>query len=271
MDACLGEVSEMNDNDAYLLILEDNEIISGGLIRWLSDRFPRKRVLLAPSIAEAHRLFSEFPIDFFILDIMLPDGNGIDFLCDVKMVHPEAKVIMQTATPLPEYRKKASELGTICFMQKPMDMAVLEQELRRCFSGEEAPAPTPPSTVAVEATSQRGVKAILESLSLLDIVQLKCLSRCSMTLEFTRPNDERGRIYFRLGEIVHAETPKLTGPDAFATILSWQHGSVRELKNEPAPKAQTINQCWQMLLMSATQAIDEGKLLGGDGANQSAA
>lgn len=243
----------MNDDDAYLLILEDNELISSGLKRWVKERFPRKKVMVARTIAEAQLFFSEIPIDFFILDIMLPDGNGIDFLCDVRMVKPNARVIVQTATPLPEYKSKAAELGTIRFMEKPIDLAQLEQELRRHLTSDPDPRP------CVLPAESGGVQAVLESFTLMDIVQLKCLSRCSVALEFTRPSGERGLIYFKSGEIVHAETSEITGILAFASILGWKHGRVCELKSAPPPMEESIDLSWQMLLMEASQAIDEGR------------
>ena len=44
---------------------------------------------------------------------------------------------------------------------------------------------------------------MFESPSLLDIVQLKCISRCNSILEFTRPDGDLGRIYFKSGSIAH--------------------------------------------------------------------
>ncbi|MCB9545725.1 MAG: response regulator transcription factor [Myxococcales bacterium] len=36
--------------------------------------------LIAPTLAEAERLVREHPVDLVILDLMLPDGNGLDWL-----------------------------------------------------------------------------------------------------------------------------------------------------------------------------------------------
>lgn len=247
----------ITQRDSYLLILEDNDIVSGHLRRWLKTNYPEQKVVVARTIAEAQLFISELPVDFFILDIMLPDGNGIDFLCDLRMVQSAARVIIQTATPLPEYRERASGLGIIRFMEKPIDLKELDREIQqhknrvddsvKIISGSDQPAST-------------GVQAVLESLSLLDIVQLKCLSRCSSALEFTRPDGNYGRIFFKNGSIVHAEVSGKEGEEAFGTILSWHQGKVREIKTPGQCPPETIQKCWQMLLLEASQAIDEGRI-----------
>lgn len=242
--------------DSYLLILEDNDIVSGHLRRWLKANYPEQKVVVARTISEAQLFIAELPVDFFILDIMLPDGNGIDFLCDLKMIQATPRVIVQTATPLPEYREKASGLGIIRFLEKPIDLKELNRELQLHITrNREASA-----NDAANPANSRGVQAVLESLSLLDIVQLKCLSRSCTALEFTRPDGRSGRIFFKSGTVVHAETGNRSGEDAFNTILSWHQGKVREIKQAADTPPETIQKCWQMLLLEASQAIDEGKV-----------
>jgi DNA-binding response OmpR family regulator len=247
----------ITQRDSYLLILEDNDIVSGHLRRWLKANYPEQKVVVARTIAEAQLFISELPVDFFILDIMLPDGNGIDFLCDLRMVQSTARVIIQTATPLPEYRERASGLGIIRFMEKPIDLKELDREIQLHKNRTDEAVK---SVTGSEPSSAAGVQAVLESLSLLDIVQLKCLSRCSSALEFTRPDGDTGRIFFKNGTIVHAEVSGKEGEAAFGTILSWHQGRVRELRTPGMSPPETIQKCWQMLLLEASQAIDEGRV-----------
>lgn len=61
-----------------LLLLEDDAFLREGL----SLLFAREGflVLAADSLAEASRLLSEEgPVDVAVLDVLLPDGNGVDF------------------------------------------------------------------------------------------------------------------------------------------------------------------------------------------------
>ena len=61
------------------LVVDDN----GDFLRLLSLEFTvatHWQVSTAQSVAEAEAICSSNPIDFALLDLLLPDGNGIDFL-----------------------------------------------------------------------------------------------------------------------------------------------------------------------------------------------
>ena len=103
-----------------VLVLDDDICLTTILAKALRSGLSSAEVLIARSVAEAQLLVSEYKIHFFILDVNLPDGNGIDFLCDVRTCNPEARVVMMTATPLPEYELRSKELGILLFRQKPV-------------------------------------------------------------------------------------------------------------------------------------------------------
>jgi DNA-binding NarL/FixJ family response regulator len=87
-------------------------------------------VLRAQSLFEARLLLRTYDIQFFIIDIQLPDGSGIDFLKDIADKNPRAGVVVVTATPLPQYRQQASEFGVLHFMGKPIDVPLLRRLAR---------------------------------------------------------------------------------------------------------------------------------------------
>src|SRR5436190_4670106 len=99
------------DSNKYIMIVEDNESLVVVLTAVLKDLVPDRKILPARTIEEAQTLACEYPADLFILDVNLPDGTGLDFLCDVKTTHPDARALVMTAAPLPEYRDQAAHLG----------------------------------------------------------------------------------------------------------------------------------------------------------------
>lgn len=100
---------------------------------------------------------------------------------------------------------------------------------------------------------------MLTQLTTLDIIQLKCLARVTVTLEFFRERGGRGRIYFQDGEIIHAEAGNVCGVDAFNEIVSWHKGRVQEISNSSLP-SRSIEGNWQNLLMHAVHWADEKKV-----------
>jgi hypothetical protein len=90
--------------------------------------------------------------------------------------------------------------------------------------------------------------------SLPDVIQLLCIGRntCRMAV---RSGKNQGVIYFREGEIVHSQTGKLRGEEAFYAILSWELG-VFHCEVVPAEK-ETIQESWDFLLMESMRRLEE--------------
>jgi DNA-binding response OmpR family regulator len=227
----------------YVLILDDNEPLAGMLVSLLSDELPEHRFLPARNIEEAQLLASEFVMDLFILDINLPDGTGLDFLCDVRTIAPDARALMMTAMPLPAYQRRAESLGVIHFLKKPFDFSRFV-ELVKALLDPHMPGPSD------------SFFGTLRDLHLTDIIQIKCLSGVTAVVEFTSPSGEKGTIHFEAGQITHAHAPRQEGVAAFQTIVGWRGGSFAEL-TAVGHTPQTIFQDWQVLLIEAVRRSDE--------------
>lgn len=130
LPACLSVRRIMSDKTTYILILEDSVVVSKLLTQRLKGEFPEAEILPAFSLAEARNLVKEIVFDVFILDIQLPDGSGIDFLCEVQTQYPNSRAIILTATRVPEYREIALALGALRFMEKPVKIKELSDIIR---------------------------------------------------------------------------------------------------------------------------------------------
>lgn len=238
----------MTKTDKFcVLVLDDDICLTTVVTKALRTGMPGIEVLIARSVAEAQFLLSEFKIHFFILDVNLPDGTGIDFLCDVQTLFPDARVMMITASPVPEYEQKSKELGVLVFRQKPIDLKEMVAIVRTQYDSHGH------ATTVQNADGQFAVS--LTCLSALDIIQLKCLSNATLVLQVASPQGI-GRIYFEEGAIIHAETPDSRGEGAFEEILRWKGGRIKEMTAAYKPP-HTINTGWQGLLLNVAQKIDE--------------
>ncbi|MGF1678462.1 MAG: DUF4388 domain-containing protein [Candidatus Methylacidiphilales bacterium] len=231
---------------ASILILEDNLTQANRLANGIRQAYPEIKILPARTVEEAQLFLSEYDdIGIFLLDIFLPDGNGIDFLCDVKTISPEAHALIMTANPDQASRQHALDLGVTAYFQKPLDPAAILLELAKILG---------PSNTS--ATPSDSFKASLGGLSTVDIIQLKCLARATQVIAFRRDDGLSGKIHFQRGEIVHAEcSNQKSGLDAFNEIVSWKGGRVEE-SQEPIAEP-TIKRGWESLLMDAVRMIDE--------------
>ncbi|GAA3634066.1 chemotaxis protein CheB [Flavivirga jejuensis] len=59
-------------------------------------------------------------IDIILLDIRMPEMNGITAMDKILKMNPEAKVIMQTAYAMPEEKEKCYNKGCVDFLSKPV-------------------------------------------------------------------------------------------------------------------------------------------------------
>ncbi len=234
-------------NDQFrTLVLEDNRTSQAMITQAIFRAVPDGLVLSARTLAEGRELLAEHDFEFCVLDIQLPDGIGIDFLHDIQMKCPNASVVIFTAQPLPEYRDQAEAFGVLHFMEKTASLRVLGAHARNQWE----------RTYGANANLDTGFSASLTRLTTLDIIQIKCLGGTSVALDFAGRHGQHGQIYFKGGEIIHAETPGRRGVDAFNEIVSWREGRVTELAEGPDPE-RTIHGDWQGLLMHAVHWADE--------------
>ncbi len=100
-----------------------------------------------------------------------------------------------------------------------------------------------------------GFTGEIAGLGLSDVIQLNVHSRFSGCIT-VRYQDGRGLIFFRDGEIIHAEQGERVGEDAFCNILAWPAGQF-SLQPNVASTRSTIQKGWQHLLLEAHRLIDE--------------
>jgi len=77
----------------------------------------------AASMYEALKKVEEEPFDLFVLDLKLPDGDGIQILREVKRRYPTSVALMITAYGTIEKAVEAMKLGAFDFITKPFKMS----------------------------------------------------------------------------------------------------------------------------------------------------
>src|SRR5205807_6771327 len=95
------------------------------------------------------------------------------------------------------------------------------------------------------------------SKSLVDIIQLECITHSSSVLRITN-GPLSGKIWILDGELIDAEAGELSGETAFQKILSWRTGVFETLPPEPG-RTRTINKSYNALLLESAQAFDESR------------
>lgn len=85
----------------------------------------------ATGTREAKLALNRDRFDLILLDIRMPDGNGVDFLNDIKSMDHAVPVIMVSAFASVENVVRAMKFGAVNFYSKPIDMPALLEEVER--------------------------------------------------------------------------------------------------------------------------------------------
>lgn len=102
----------------HLLVVDDDERLRRLLSRYLvQDGYS---VTTAADLAEARRALSTMMFDLVVLDVMLPDGDGIGFTAEIRRLG-DPPVLLLTAKGEPEDRIAGLEAGAEDYLAKPFE------------------------------------------------------------------------------------------------------------------------------------------------------
>ncbi|NTV49709.1 MAG: sigma-54-dependent Fis family transcriptional regulator [Geobacteraceae bacterium] len=112
-----------------VLLIEDNAATRFGFVRYFSkDGY---EIFEAANLAEASAALAVSRFDIIVLDINLPDGNGIDFISIVRANDPCIPIIVITGQGDIPLAVEAMQRGADNFLTKPVDNAALAEFIRK--------------------------------------------------------------------------------------------------------------------------------------------
>ncbi len=182
------------------------------------------------------------PVDLLVIDIHLPQVDGLQFLRLIGRKYPNLLKVVLTGDSTGAYREQCLDSGAELFLEKPRDVGGWQSIFATLLQ-------------IAQFRPEDGFTGILRRVGLQDVIQMECLSRNSTLLEITTAG-QQGRIFIREGRIVHAVAGERTGEAAFNHILRLTGGEFN-LKPFAEPEVETISGSWESLLMDAAQQRDE--------------
>lgn len=110
-----------------VLIIEDERTLAREMMAFLEKAFYLCDT--AYSAANARRLVIDNKYDFILLDLGLPDGDGLDLLNETKKMCPHASYIIITARGKLEDRIKGLDMGADDYLPKPFSLLELQSRM----------------------------------------------------------------------------------------------------------------------------------------------
>lgn len=231
----------MNMPPKKVLIVDDEEDLTWTLTRKLSKDNNEFEILAVNSGKEALEILNQIAVDMVVTDVRMPEVSGLELLQRVKQQYPFTKVVIMTAYGSSDVQKEANSRGCFQYIEKPFEINDLKQ-------------------IILEGLGEKGgFKGNVSDFQLSDLIQLNCLGRLTIALKVKHGNEE-GTIYFKDGNIVHAEKNGLEGEEAFYHIMGWKSGEFSVIRDVKIP-GESISTGWQSLLLEGLRRADENSPL----------
>ncbi|MCD4781014.1 MAG: response regulator [Candidatus Omnitrophica bacterium] len=116
-------------NQKKILIIEDDEGIREALQLILSDHYDI--ILTEDGQQGMECLYKENSIQCVLLDIKLPQINGLDILKTIKEKRPECKTIIVTGYKSVETVSQAAKIGADGYITKPFDASDILETVKK--------------------------------------------------------------------------------------------------------------------------------------------
>ncbi|MGB7767810.1 MAG: response regulator [Verrucomicrobiia bacterium] len=226
----------------HKILILDDETAWLEVNREMLAQLPSKPEIRTVSAGtRAITLLDTEPFRLLVCDLKMPKMDGLQVLAIVRRRFPELRTVVLTALEDEEFRSRAYALGVDLFWLK----TDIQQNPKMFLECVEA---------LLGRDMETGFRGI-QSKSLIDIIQMECLSRSSTVLRITR-GPLVAKLWLLEGELIDAEAEGTRGEAAFRRILAWKSGTFENLSAEPE-RERTILKPVSALLLESAQSIDE--------------
>jgi len=238
----------METRTKILLVDDDPAVLE--LYQELLKKLPSSPEIVATSSgARAMALLENDSFRLLVCDLKMPKMDGLQVLSIVRRKYPMLRTVALTAILDEQFRSRAYALGVDLFWHKP----TTEQEVQMFLECLES---------LLDQENDTGFRGV-QSKSLMDIIQLECLSQSSSLLRITN-GSVVGKIWIQDGEVIDSETTDFKGEEAFYRILAWRTGSFESMAPE-LNRERVIYKSYNALLLESAQALDEALSAGTSG------
>ena len=120
--------------ETKILVVDDDRIVLDSCRRILEPE--GFKVTIIPSANKALVLMNEDSFEIMLLDVKMPERDGLSLLEEVRNKWPDIPIIVMSGYPVPETIAEAMKLGASGFINKPFTPDELLGSVRRALNRE---------------------------------------------------------------------------------------------------------------------------------------
>lgn len=117
-------------------MIEDHQILVDSLSLMLRYESDIDFLGSASSISNGHNLIKETTPDVLLLDVGLPDGNGLDLIPEVNEISPDTNIVVLTSLSDEATLMRVVDSGISGFVSKNSELSELMETIRKAAEGE---------------------------------------------------------------------------------------------------------------------------------------
>jgi two-component system invasion response regulator UvrY len=118
-----------------VLIIDDHAIVRRGLSNLIAEEFAGSRILECGTGQDAVQAVQQETWDIAILDINLPDKNGIEVAKEIKQYQPDLRIVILSLYPEQQYAMRAFKAGASGYLTKESAPEELILAMKKVLAG----------------------------------------------------------------------------------------------------------------------------------------
>jgi len=135
-----------------LLIVDDHPIVRDGIVRLIATQPDMKLIAEASDGQEAVEQFRKHQPDVTLMDLQMPNMNGIDAIGSIRSEFPEARIIVLTTYEGDVQVVRALKAGAQAYLLKGSLRKELLDAIRAVHAGQKRMSPEVAAAIAEHAT-----------------------------------------------------------------------------------------------------------------------
>jgi DNA-binding NarL/FixJ family response regulator len=120
-------------DELRVLIIDDHALLGESLARFLGSN--GMQAVWCGDIAQAMQSIREQAWNVVLLDLSMPEGNGLDLLKRIKLMHPELPVLILSMHPEQQFALRALRGGAAGYLTKGCSPDVLVEAIHKVVQG----------------------------------------------------------------------------------------------------------------------------------------
>jgi NarL family two-component system response regulator LiaR len=210
-----------------ILIADDHVVVREGLRAFLDTQPDIYVIGEATNGEEAVRLATELIPDVILMDLVMPDMDGVEATRRIKRATPRTEIIILTSYHEDEHIFPALRAGALSYLLKDVEMDNLADAIRRAVAGEAILHPRIAARVIkdIQGTLEQEPNIFFELTDReLEVLQLIAEGLSNSEIEerlVISENTVKGHVRNILSKLHLADRTK-------AAVLAWRQGLVRK-------------------------------------------